>query len=170
MATAARKVRQTIQYPENTAVPNPECAYSEPILSRKGKVSFFPAQPKTTLPSPQTADVMNVGSAARRGPTGMPAKVAARWGADHEDEMTLKVAYGDDSSRALEKYDKALLLYFFYDKHNPDKISNVPKICKDYEGDEETLMNSLLLKYQLDDEEWVEIVKDMDASPGKVKR
>ena len=69
----------------------------------------------------------------------------------------------------LEKYNKRVLVYLFYDKHNPTKISNVPKICEDYAGDEDMLMNSLLLKYDLDDSEWKAIVKDIEANPSKVR-
>ncbi|GMH70601.1 hypothetical protein TL16_g05452 [Triparma laevis f. inornata] len=68
------------------------------------------------------------------------------------------------------KYPKGLLVWFFYDKHNPTKVDIIPSILNDYRGDEDNLMHSLLLKYNLAETEWLEIVNTIDANPEKARR
>ena len=68
----------------------------------------------------------------------------------------------------FECYDKRALVYFFFDKHNKDKLDLVHGIIEDYKDDLVELLNSLLHKYKLDLEEWVVLAKEIDANPEMV--
>mmetsp|Transcript_14139 Transcript_14139/g.28855 ORF Transcript_14139/g.28855 Transcript_14139/m.28855 type:complete len:708 (-) Transcript_14139:85-2208(-) len=76
----------------------------------------------------------------------------------------------EEHEHEVSTHDKQLLVYFFYDKFNPDNIGLVPQICADYKGEEDLMMSSLVSNYNLEDSVWLEIAEDLEANPEKLER
>ena len=86
------------------------------------------------------------------------------------NKMILGLGLSGDQEAEFLGYDKQLLIYFFYDKHKPEKIEVVRKICSDYLGEEDVIMASLLHNFEQEESEWFEIIKDIEANPEKVEK
>ncbi|GMH75730.1 hypothetical protein TrST_g3068 [Triparma strigata] len=66
-----------------------------------------------------------------------------------------------------------LLLYFFYEKHDPPKLKSIQKTLASYKGNEDffredVLLNTILPKYNLKEDELDSLSKDIETNPKKV--
>ena len=75
----------------------------------------------------------------------------------------------DDSiaGNGYNRHDKAMLLYYFYERHNPAKLYLIPTILEDYHREEDELFASLVGKYEHEMEYWNEIADEIDSDPKK---
>jgi hypothetical protein len=71
-------------------------------------------------------------------------------------------------SERYKSFDKSILLYYFYERHNPTKIYLIPTILEDYHGEEDSLFLSLASKYKHDMKIWDTIADEVDADKEKV--
>jgi len=81
---------------------------------------------------------------------------------EYDDDAGPAEAGATDSEVERELLDEpSLIVYYFYLRHNETKVYLIPQILKDYKGEEDSLLGSLLEKYKLGRTELLDIARDI---------